>query len=215
MINQIKFSIDKADLMEALRFLSPFIVLQKNEEYESEDESELTIPEPYFGDKVTFLLYKTHVSIFVLTKEMAKIEWTCDVETNVEEVSFCMSHAYLMQEVEKIENDSERYAFREDRFFGFNVFDSISGRHLFDVDAHSVSKQPSIHPKFFDTLYPHTVSLEHTTLIKVLKESTKYTIPNKGYIWFNISDGKCQVTTCSGSNLRRENFPTRISVSHQ
>ena len=218
MLNQIVFTINRVKLIEILKFLSPFIVPQKKEDVEVEVESDIVLPEPYFYDKVTFTLYKTHACLFVLTKEGVRVSRTCHVNTEFEGISFCMPHAYLLQELEK--NESFCYVvFKEDRFFGFNVFDSISGKQLFEIDAHSVSKQPSVHPKFFDTLYPHTVGLEHDTLIKVFKVFPKYTTnnslqPYKEYIWFYINDGACRVIACSGSQLRQEVFPTQASGFH-
>ena len=219
MLTQIDFTIKRIELIEALKFLSPFIIPQKKEECEAGEWSEIVLPEPFFYDKITFLLYKTHACLSVLTKEGVRVERTCDIDSNVEDVSFCMPHAYLLREVTEVKHDAKSYSFKEDRFYGFNVFDTISGKHMFDVEAHSVSKQISIHPKFFDTLYPYTVGLEHNTLINVLKDFPKYTSGNNlrpytGYIWFIIDDGMCRVIACSGTQLRQEVFPTIVSGSH-
>ena len=218
MLNQIVFTINKGKLIEILKFLSPFIVPQKKEDVEVEEESDIVLPEPYFYDKVTFSLYKTHACLFVLTKEGVRVSRTCHIDSEFMGISFCMPHAYLLQELEKKESICY-VVFKEDRFFGFDVFDSISGKQLFEINAHSVSKQPSVHPKFFDTLYPHTVGLEHDTFIKVLKEFPKYTTNNslKPYtedIWFYIKNGACRVIACSGSQLRQEVFPTQASGFH-
>ena len=219
MNNQIEFIINRADLVEILNFLSPFIEKQKKEYIEEDDDdSEIVLPEPYFGDKVTFQLYKTYACLFVLTKEMVKVEKICNVDSNVEDVSFCMSYAYLLQEISKSGRESLRYSFKEDRFFGFNVFDTISGKHLFDVDAHSVKKQPIIQPYYYSM--PDRNILEHDDLIKVLKEFPKYTNKNSindhtGYIWFQNDDGRCKVTSCSGYALRQEVFHSEIYDTYE
>lgn len=204
MLDCIKFKINKWDLVNALEFLKPFIV-------EKDDESEMILPQPYFYDKVTFLLYKTHAFLSVITKEGAWIERTCDIESNVEEEAFCIPLTRLLLQVDKYH--AQNYTFIEDRFFGFSVGDSESGRLLFEVDAHSISKHPSIHPKFHYKNYYEFEGLEFDTLIKVLKEFPKYTTdwglrPYAEYIWFYIYDGTCRVVACSGSQMRQEIFPT-------
>ena len=121
MITQIEFTINRTDLIEALNFFSPFIVLKKKEDYEDEEEIELKIPEPYFEDKVTFLLHKTHANLSVLAKERVRIERTCDVDSNVENVSFCISHVYLLQEITTIQHEADRYTFKEEEIHTVKV----------------------------------------------------------------------------------------------
>ena len=217
-LDQIEFTISRTELMEALKMLSPFIVIKKKED-EAYEDSEMSLPEPYFYDKVTFLLYKEHACLSVLTKEGVKIERTCHVESNIENVSFCMPHAYLLQEVTKDIHEAEVYSFKEDRFFGFNVFDAISGKYFFDVDAHSVSKQPSIHPKYYDKLYPNTVSFEHKILLKVLKEFSEYSHENCLYpiydnIFLCINNGECRAFATAGSTLIKKTFQTEVKSTH-
>lgn len=214
MLTQIEFTINRAELIEVLNFLSPFIIIQKKEYDDNEVDTEIMLPEPFFYDKVTFLLYKTHACLSVLTKEGVRVERTCKVDSILEDISFCMPHAYLLQEI--IKHEAIDYVLKEDRFFGFNVFDSISGKHLFDVDAHSVSKQPSIHPKSYDTLYSKTFGLEHETLLTVLREFPKYTCedlikPFCESIWFFINDGLCRVVATTGSSFRQELFQTKTT----
>lgn len=215
---KIEFSIDKNELIEALQLFSPFIVVQKKDEDDEDDETtEITLPEPYFCDKVTFLLYKTHACLSVLTKEGVRVERTCSIESNCEDLSFCVSHAYLLQEANKTGSDNLRFI--EDRFFGFYVYDGISNNHLFDIEAQSVSKQLSIHPKTFDTLYPHTVGIEHDTFLRILKEFGKYTTTNRlrpyvEDIWFSIQDGICKVVASTGAILRQEIFRTNAAGSY-
>lgn len=218
MLTQIKFIITKTELEETLKFLAPFIVFQKKEDDEEDEGSEIILPEPYFYDKVTFLLYKTFARLSVLTKEGVRIEKTCHIDSNVEELSFCLPHAYLLQEVSK--HETIGFTFKEDRFFGFNVFDSLSDKLLFDIDAYSVSKQPSIHPKFFDTLYPKTVGIRHEDLLKALDIFAKYTRedslrPFCESIWFVIKDGICKVTATTGSSLRQESFQTKETRNYE
>lgn len=217
MLTQIEFTINRAELIEVLNFLSPFILLHKKEYDEFEVDTEIMLPEPYFYDKVTFLLYKTHACLSVLTKEGVRVERTCKVDSLVEDVSFCMPHAYLLQEVLKY--DSIDYVFKEDRFFGFNVIDCISRKHKFDVDAYSVCKQPSIHPKYYDTLYPKTVALEHESLLTSLRVFPKYTFmdlirPFCDSIWFFVNDGSCRVVATTGLSLRQEVFQTKTTGNY-
>ena len=219
MITQIEFTISRTELIKTLRMLSPFIVIQKKEDDEYEEDAEIMLPEPYFYDKVTFLLYESIACLSVLTKEGVRVERTCHVESNVENVSFCIPHAYLLHEVAKGTHEAESFSFKEDRFFGFNVSDAITGKYLFDVDAYSVSKQPSIYPKHYDTLYPKTVSLEHETLLKVLKAFHNYTqkYPRIAFyesIWLYINNGVCRVVATNGSSLRQEIFQTKVMGSH-
>jgi len=220
MLTQIEFFVNREELINALRFLSSFVAPPRKDDDEYDDEdSEIRLPEPYFYDKVTFSIYnnKSTANLSVLTKEGVKVQRTIDVTSNVDNVSFCMPHAYLLQEVVKY--SAESYSFKEDRFFGFNVADNVTGKNLFDIDAHSVSKLPSIHPKIEDGLYIHSVEIETETLKKVLKEFPKYTTEysfeeSTNYIWFNINEGICRVIACSGSQLRQEVFPTSVKGTH-
>ncbi len=219
MLSQIEFIINKKELIKALEFLSPFIV-NREEEYDFKTihtSKSIFFLKTFFSNKVTFLLYKTHACISVLTEEGVRIEKTCGIVSNVEEISFCMPHDYLLEEVVKY--DAETFSFKEDRFSGFNVFDTVSGDYLFDMIAHSVSKQPLIYPSSYDTHYPNNVAIEKDTLIKVLKEFSKYADgdpmhPYTEHIWFYVTDGSCRVIACSGHELRQEVFPTRERGSH-
>ena len=49
------FTVNRKELIEALNILEPYIVLPRPKEPEDKEEStkRITIPEPYFGDKVT------------------------------------------------------------------------------------------------------------------------------------------------------------------
>ena len=79
MITPINYNINRAELIGTLRLLSPFIVIQKMENDEDDDKSEIILPEPSFYDKVTFILYKAHASLSVLTKEGVRVERTCNI----------------------------------------------------------------------------------------------------------------------------------------
>lgn len=216
MLTQIEFFVNREELIDALRYLSSFIVNPRKDDEYIDEESENLLPEQYFYDKVTFCFYKSLAWLSVLTKEGVRVSKTCDMglRPNDEVLSFCMPYAYLLQEVLKY--DSHDYIFNEDRFFGFKVTDYSSGKYLFDIDAYSVSKLPS----FFNTERQYIMSIENDILKKVLKEFAKYT-SDYGYeestnsIWFNINEGICQVIAFSGSQLRQEVFPTSVSGTHK
>jgi len=220
MLTQIEFIVNREELIDALKFLSPFVAPPRKEDDEYDDEdTEIRLPEPYFYDKVTFSLYnnKSTACLSVLTKEGIKVSRTCGVESSADNVSFCLPHAYLLQEV--LKHRAEDYSFKEDRFFGFNVIDTVSRKNLFDINAYSVSKLPSVHARLLDGVYTHSVEIETDTLKKVLKEFPKYTgnysiRPFTKYIWFNINDGICRVIACDGSQLRQEFFPTSVKGTH-
>lgn len=216
MLTQIEFFINREELIDALKFLSPFVVPPRKEDDEYDDEdSEIRLPELYFYDKVTFCFNGPLTWLSVLTKEGVRVSKTCDMGLipNDEVVSFCMPHAYLLQEILKY--GSHDYIFKEDKFFGFKVSDYSSGEDLFKIDAHSVSKLPS----FFENQRQYIMSIENDILIKVLKEFPKYTIdsglrPYAENIWFYINEGICRVVACSGSQLRQEVFPTSVSSAN-
>ncbi len=79
MITPINYDLNRAELIGTLRLLSSFIVIQKMENDEDDDKSEIMLPEPYFYDKVTFVLCKAHASLSVLTKEGVRVERTCNI----------------------------------------------------------------------------------------------------------------------------------------
>ncbi len=216
MLTQIEFFVNREELIDALRFLSPFIVPSRIDDEYINEESEIILPEQYYYDKVTFCFYKSIAWLSVLTKEGVRVSKTCDMGLmpNDEVVSFCMPHAYLLQEVLKY--DAQDYIFKEDRFFGFKVTEYGSGKNLFEIDAHSVSKLPS----FFNNDRQYIMSIENDILKKVLKEFAKYTSDSSyeestNYIWFNINEGICRVVAFSGSQLRQEVFPTSVSGTHR
>ena len=216
MLTQIEFIVKKDDLMTTLRYLYRFFV--DDEEIE-EYESDMLIRDPkrYFSNKVRFELFKTHARLSVLSEEGNRVEKLCSLESNVENVSFCIPFIYLFDELDR--SHAESFSFKEEKFFGFNVFEAGSGKHLFDVDAHAVNRKPLVLPKFYEKIYTHTVSLEHDTLIKVLKDFPKYTAlssdPYTKYIWLIIDHQKCRVIASSGCELRQEIFPTFVCGHHE
>lgn len=209
-LDYIKFTIDKGVLFEALEFLSPFIE-------EKEDESEMILPQPYFYDKVTFVLYKTYACLSVITKEGVRVERICDIESNVEQISFCIHHASLMQKVFKY--CAESFTFIDDRFFGFDVYNTKSGKYQFEIEAHSIRNHPENNPESHHVICAYPIELEYDKLIKVLKEFPKYTSDcglrhDTEYIWFQVKNGSCRVVAESEWQFRLEVFPTKVIGDH-
>ena len=209
---KIVFSVHRDALIHVIEFLSPYVGPRKEVYLDCpEEEGEIVAPKPYFYDKVTFVLHEGYAFLFVLNEDGVRVEGTCKISCNLEEISFCLPFAFLLQEVQK--SFCESLMFAEERFFGFNVFDE-NNKHLFDIEAFSVTKQPSIHPKVYDTLYPSLVSIEPDIIFQALRDFPKYTksllFTYQGYIWFIISDGYCKVVATNGFVVRQEIIKTSV-----
>jgi len=216
MINLIEFTIKRAELIDTLKFLSPFIGRHNHEDYE--EGSLPKLPEPYFYDKVSFYLSKPHAYLSVMTAEGVRVTRTCNVETEIDNLAFCITHDYLLQEAQRYYNSID-LKFKEERFFGFNVYDGISDNHLFDVDAHSTRKQPKIYPDTFDTLFPRSFPLERETLLKALRVFPEYTslYTMRRFcesIWFFVNDGICRVVATDAHSVRQELFKTEVKGNY-
>ena len=142
--------------------LEPYIVLPRPKELEEEEESpkRITVPEPYFGDKVTFTLYEYFAKLSVFVND-THVEVTCSINHSCKETAFCMSLPYLLQELNPYE--AENIRFEEDPFFGFITYNAdinFGKNRLFEVEAFSIRKQKSFYPAFFDTLHPFDFCIE-------------------------------------------------------
>lgn len=212
----INFSISRYELLDALCFLSPFVAKKRNVEYEEEDEELKVLDESFFRDKVTFLFYETHLCLSVLV-DGVRIERTCSVETGYDEVTFCVTFEKLKDSVSQ--HTSPILSFVEDRFFGFIVYDEGYQNILFNLQAYSVRTQPQIHPKFFHTLYPELIALEHDTFIDALGTFAKYCSADsyrlyETVIWFYVDDHVCTVVSTNGKLIRLKKYSTGIEGCH-
>ena len=215
---KISFSIQRDELLRALAFLYPFVDKVYDECVDNGDIFYREKPLEVFCDKITFLFYEEHVCISVLANQV-KASRTCSYssEDQIQDLSFCMSYAYLEHAVR--ENVCDVYSFIEDQFYGFIVYDKALQTNLFDIAAYSVRLQKDIYPKHYDTLYPHTINIERSVLMSTLDLFAKYT--QKGVnstafnsIWYLIESGICTVFATTGEVLRLSRFHTNIKGKH-
>lgn len=218
----IKFTLNRNELFEALKILEPFIEHPRKEDKEEQEDEcpkHITIPKPYFGDKVTFCLneYCSHLSVFV---NNVHVEVSCDISHSLHEISFCMSLPFLLQELYLCQADFIR--FEEDPFFGFIAYnnDTRFGKNrLFEVEAFSVRKQKSFYPTFFDTLYPHDFYIEKEDFVNSLKDLYKYCAETDlrkqlTTCWFYIKNGECKAIASNGHIMAMKTFRTQGKGTH-
>ena len=211
----MKFCIQRVPLRYALEYLAPFIKPQKKNKDEEccDEEALITLPEPYFDDKVTFRLFNDSMSIYVIVDEI-KVERSAPAEICQNGPEFCLPFAYLQQEVER--NVCNKYRFVEDRFFGFMVYNDETGEHLFDINAYSIRRQNKIGPMEHDWPEYRAFNLETSIFMELLRDFDKYTKPDrnflyKRFIWCQISEGCCNIFATDGSSLRLKRYHTEVT----
>ena len=128
---QIEFVVESKVLRYAVETTAPFIKPQKKGiEDIDEDDEELTIPEPYYYDKATFVLHDDWCELFVLVNGL-KVTVGSSMKGTYDGLEFCVSLPYLKQELAKITDGILR--FKEELFFGFKVYDEHQRIALFDI----------------------------------------------------------------------------------
>lgn len=215
------FTVYRKELIEALNILEPYIVLPRPKESEDKEEStkRITIPEPYFGDKVTFTLYEYFAKLSVFVND-THVEVTCSINHSCKETTFCMSLPYLLQELNLCE--AENIRFEEEPFFGFITYNAdikFGKNRLFEVEAFSIRKQKSFYPAFFDTLYPFDFCIEKEPFLNCLRELYKYCTvldlrKQLTACWFYIENGECKAIASNGHILATKTFYTEAKGTH-
>lgn len=215
------FTVNRKELTEALTILEPYIALppQKEQKDDEEESNRITIPKPYFGDKVTFSFNEYSTKLSVFTND-THVEVTCHTNHALREMAFCMSLPYLLQELKLYE--AENIRFEEDPFFGFVTYNAdirFGKNRLFEVEAFSVRKQKSFYPLFFDTLYPYDFCIEKESFVDCLKDLYKYCAETElrkqlTACWFYIENGECNAIASNGHIMAMKTFRTQGKGTH-
>lgn len=212
----IEFVVESKVLQYAVETIAPFIKPQKKGiEDNDEDDEELTIPEPYYYDKATFVLHDDWFELFVLVNGL-KVTVGSSMKGTYDGLEFCVSLPYLKQELAKITDGILR--FKEELFFGFKVYDEHQRIALFDIEAFSTKKQIHIHPEKYDTLYPRTFSLEKNVLTDSLRNMAKYGSDflklGVNHIFYFVQNGECKVIATDGYKLAYKKYSTNTRETH-
>lgn len=208
------FYMKREELRDVLKCFAPFIKPQKKRSQEDycDENGNISLPEPYYEDKVTFLFDNgyLYLSIFVDGVRYEKLISGRNMEEHEE---FCLPFAYLQQEVER--HNCRYLEFTEIWFFGFIVFDPDAKKHLFDIKAYSAYFQDSPFTHFRTNKYPQTFSLQRFMVLKALASFDQYTQIDplhkyKAQVWFQIDNYYCNIFATNGSVLRLERFHVNI-----
>lgn len=215
---RLLFYIDREELRDVLKCFAPFIKPQKKQSLEDDyaEEGLITLPEPYYEDKVTFAFHKGYLYLYIFVNGV-KYEKLISSRNIEENEVFCLPFAYLQQEVER--HKCKYLEFTEIWFYGFTVFDPDAKEHLFDIEAYSAYFQKTPFTDFRTSLSTQTFSLERFMVLKALVSFDQYTCIDplhkyKGFIWFLIDNGYCNIFATNGSVLRLERFPVNIKELH-
>ena len=215
---RLLFYMDREELLDALKCFAPFIKPQKKRNPEDccDEDGIITLPEPYYEDKVTFVFQKGYLYLYIYVDGI-KYEKLISGRNIEEDQTFCLPFTYLQQEVER--HKCKYLEFTEIWFFGFTVFDPDAKKHLFDIEAFSAYFQETPSTKFRTNLSPQTFSLERFMVLKALVSLDQYTqidplYKYKRHIWFLIDNGYCNIFATNGSVLRLERFPVSIKEFH-
>lgn len=215
---RLLFYINREELRDALKCFAPFIKPQKKgspEDY-CDEEGLITLPEPYYEDKVTFLFDKGYLYLYIFV-DGVRYEKLISGRNMEEHGTFCLPFAYLQQEVER--HKCKSLEFTEIWFFGFTVFDPDAKKHLFDIEAYSAYFQKTPYNHFRTDLSTQTFSLERFMVLKALVSFAQYTRKDlfhkyKEFVWFLIDNGYCNIFATNNTVLRLERFPVNIKEFH-
>ncbi len=199
------FSVLSDDLSEALALMCFVPKKIEKEDFEHEDPSEGFS----FEDKLTFELHKDSIALFV-SCDGVSVRKEIPAVVSEENVSFCVSFSELYDYVPSC---TRRLEFREERFFGFNVFYQEDGICHFDLKAFSVKKQKKMSSNVSEFPFSEVISIEKDFLLKTLYDIRVYGNA-KSNIVYSINDGVCIVAASDRYCMGLYRYPIKKKKSY-
>lgn len=214
-----EFYISKEEFENALNFILPFVPAAGKDE--DEDESDLLNYGKYYNYPLDAVCLEFHASYLLIyfQKGSFRIEESISINyNNLEGISFAIPIHYTLSNIQKY--TCENVVFKEQRFFGFKVFDADRRLYLFSVQAFSLNverfkKQFKIPSSFSKQIY-----IENQILRNSLSQFSKYCdtdyddLSGHDRIWYSINNGNCDIISSNRHILKYRSYKTAIKSKY-
>lgn len=218
-MSESEFYISKEELEDALNFILPFVPAAGKDE--DENETDALNYGKYYNYPLDAVCLEFHASYLLIyfQKGTFRIEVSiCINYNNLEGISFAIPIHYTLSKIQKF--SCENIVFKEQRFFGFNIFDADRRLYLFSVQAFSLNvdrfkKQFKIPSSFSKKIY-----LENQILRNTLSQFSKYCekdydgLSGHDRIWYSINNGKCDIIASNRQILKYRSYNTAIKSKY-